>query len=348
MSRFNMPRPLKTLSVMLVIWTAYGLWPIMFGVEQMAVTPQAFSSLKWQYLSLLPVFSFYVFVRNNWLTERMITRWFFAFLLVSIANYYKYQNQLLAVDTTGRLEGITNNSGYIVLSLFPLLPLFWRKPILQYSLLTIIMLYVLLAFKRGAILIGGVCSVWMVVNTLRDKRSVDSKTVRKQVLRLLLSIAFIMMVVYFIQNLLLSNDYFNYRFNSTLEGGSSNRDVIYKQLLHHLFYESNIVNFMFGNGAYGTLKIAGAFAHNDWLEIAIDNGVFFLVLYFVYWISLVKMLINGKKTSSTTLILGLFVVIYFFRTIFSMSYNDLTPYAACALGYAMAKFENKDSVYVTR
>lgn len=347
MNRIAMPKPLRILSVMLVIWTAYGLWPIMFGMEKMTIMPQAFSALKWQYLSLLPIFSFYVFVRKGWLTEQMLTRWFFAFLIVAIANYYKYQNQLLEMDLTGRLEGITNNSGYIVLSLFPLLPLFWRKPILQYSLLAVIMLYVLMALKRGAILAGVFCSVWMIVKTLRERGRVDSKTARRKIIRLLLSIGFVVFVVYAVQNMFLSNEYFRYRYDSTLEGASSDRDIIYGQLLRHFFNESNVISFLFGNGAYGTVKVVGTFAHNDWLEIAIDNGVIFLIIYLIYWISLVKMLLKGEKSSATTLMLGLFIIIYFLKTLFSMSYNDLTPYAACALGYAMAKYEYKNSVYVT-
>ena len=104
------------------------------------------------------------------------------------------------------------------------------------------------------------------------------------------------------------------------------------------------MRFLFGNGAYGTIQLYFNYAHNDWLEIAIDNGLIVLILYAAFWISLIAMLFKGKRGTTTTLMLGMFIIIYFIRTMISMSYNSISLYAACALGYALAYYEMKDGL----
>lgn len=75
------------------------------------------------------------------------------------------------------------------------------------------------------------------------------------------------------------SDYFNHRIEQTLEGDSSNRDVIYGGLIIHFLDETNALKLFLGNGAQATLKIHGGFAHNDWLELLINNGIIGALIY---------------------------------------------------------------------
>lgn len=336
---YKLPTPLKVLSIMVLAWTGYGIVIIMFGTGS-GVVPSYFY-LKGIYLSLLPIYSFYTFARRGFLTDHLLKTWTFVFLLVSIFQFYREYNSLL-LDAIGNIDEFTNNSGYIMVSLFALLPLFQEKPIIQYSLLSVILWYVLTGFKRGAILIGTLCVIWMLYLSFTNKKEIGMAG-KKRMIRLLLTIILIIVGVYAVNMLLSGSDYFSKRIEDTLEGNASNRDVIYGKMYVFIWQQNNIFNLLFGNGADATLRIFRAYAHNDWLEIAVNNGLWMVVLYVVYWVSLAKFVLKGNKYSVCSQMLTFFFFIYFLKTLFSMSYNDITPYAACAFGYAMANFKDSSS-----
>lgn len=339
---YKLPTPLKVLSIMVLAWTGYGMVIIMFGAGFGVRVPSYFY-LKGIYLSLLPIYSFYTFARKGFLTDHLLKTWTFVFLAVCIFQFYREYNSLL-LDAIGDIDEFTNNSGYIMVSLFVLLPLFQEKPLVQYSLLSVVLWYVLTGFKRGAILVGALCVIWMVYLSFTNKNERNQGRVgRKYLIRVLLTIVLIVVGVYTVNLLLSGSDYFNQRVEATLEGNSSNRDLIYGKMYGFIWQQNNIFNILFGNGADATLKIFGAYAHNDWLEIAVNNGLWMVVLYVVYWVSLAKFVLKGNKYSVCSQMLTLFFFIYFLKTLFSMSYNDITPYAACAFGYALANFKDSSS-----
>lgn len=338
--KFKLPTAMRILSVLVLAWSFYGVSPIITGTGTTAFPVLSYSYLRAIYISILPIFSFYVFFRKRLLNETDIKRWFFVFLVTAIVNYYRYQSEALLNSSD---EEITNNVGYAFLSLLPLLPLFGKKPVIQYGLLAICFYFILVGFKRGAILAGILCTIWMISRTLRDVQLGGRKHSLHRLALVLLVLISISLGVLFVRDLLVSSDYFVYRLESTLEGSSSNRDLLYSFFFNHFIHETNPIKFLFGNGAYGTIQLYFNYAHNDWLEIAIDNGLVFLVLYAAYWISLISMLLKGKRGSVATLMLGMFIIIYFIRTTISMSYNSISLYAACAFGYSLANYENKRS-----
>lgn len=345
---YKLPKPLKILTFLVIVFSIYGIIPLIVGVGDVRVAIQPFQFIKFIYLSLLPIYTFYVFWQKKWITETTIRLWFFVFWAVAIAGfYYSNKNMLAAAISAGSsAEEFTNNEGYTVLSLICLLPLFNKRPILQYVLLSVCMAYVLMGFKRGAMLAAVPCLFWFVMQTFKTDNHNKSKIFR-QLVRLLLVVALVFGVVYGVQYLLHESDYFNYRMDQTASGESSGRDVYYTFFLNHILNDSNIVEILFGNGAYGTAIVFGDGAHNDWFEIMIDNGIIILVVYLSFWISLFVMLFKGNRSSMATTMLGLFVLLYFMKTFYSMSYNTVTPYAACALAYALANYERKVKIHKT-
>lgn len=335
---YALPRPLKILFALVVIWTIYGIIPILFGTGDLSINVAPFEYLKNIYMSLLPVFSFYVFTKKGWLTEDMLKRWLVFFIIVAISSFYKNERALImsATERGSKAEEFTNGAGYIVLSILPLLPLFWQKPILQYVMMGVCMLYVLLGYKRGAIIAGALCSIWMVYASFKSERNINSKTSRRRNTRLVLTLLIIMGAVATVQYLMSTSDYFTFRLQSTLNGYTSERDDLYGFFSHYYLHETNLFEFLFGLGANGTLKIYSNVAHNDWLEIAIDNGFFVLVLYVIYWTSLIKAFWGSDRKEMSSMILGMFIIIYFLRTFFSFSYSDIPMYSSCALGFALA------------
>ena len=342
-SNYKLPTPLKLLSVLIVIWTIYGIPPILFGSKAIvAVGRETFYYIKSIYISLLPIYAFYVFTKKNILTDDIIRKWFAIFLLIAIGEYYhNLQTRLqLLSELNGNITETTNNSGYTMVSLLCLVPLFFRKPLLQYIIIAVCLAFAVASFKRGAIACGALCTFYIIASTLFSNNNKIKINWR------IVALVIILFIVgfYFISSLISSSDFFLYRIEDTREGSSSGRDSIYFYFYNHFINESTFFTFLFGNGAYGTVELFESFAHNDWLEIAIDNGVLVLFLYFAYWFSYISIIKHADKLSIYKVMLVTFVLLYFTRSFISMSYNAVSPYAACALGFSLANYQYKEKV----
>ena len=346
-SRYKLPLPLRLLSILLIIWTLYGIPPIVMGSKAIvSVGRETFYYLKSIYISVLPVFAFYVFARERWLTEDILKKWFVVFFVVAIGDYYYgLQTSLNKMSELGHnVTEATNNAGYMMATLLCLAPLFYKKPGIQYVIIGACLLFTLGSLKRGAILCSVLSATAIILLSLKSNRDVLSpKRGNKKTVQIVFFTALLIIVGYYaVNSYLSSSDYFVYRLQETLEGNSSERDDIYSTILNHFLFNSDIISFLFGNGAYGTVEIFNTFAHNDWLEIAIDNGFFVLILYAVYWMSYINIIKKANKSSTCTIMLIVFVIIYFFRSFFSMSYSDITPFASCALGFSLANYQFKN------
>ena len=331
---YKLPMVLKILSFLLLVWTIYGLILIIFG-NGVRWLPDYYY-LKNIYISQLPIFVFYYFSKEGYLTESLLKKWTVVFVIIAIASFHIKIGTRIAEDALGR-EEFTNNTAYVVLSTLPLVPLFYRKTIIQYVLLGIVLLYVLLGMKRGAILCVALASVWFLFRSFKVNSAGG-----KKVWQLLLTILIIAGAVVAVQWLLSSSNYFAYRLAETMEGNSSDRDYLFSASFYYFFEQSNVLRILFGNGADATVRIFGNYAHNDWLEIAINNGLVTLVLYFVFWIDLLKTVVKTRKRNYTAyLMMGLFLISFFLKSLYSMTYYSLPMYAACAFGFALANSECK-------
>ena len=148
---------------------------------------------------------------------------------------------------------------------------------------------------------------------------------------------FITLTYYVVEYFFSTSDFFKDRFEKTLEGYSSNRDILYDILWNHFIYDTNALQFFFGSGANATLEVMGQYAHNDWLEIAINQGLMGVMVFFVYWVAAYKDWKRAPKNEAYTIAMGLIFLAYFLKTFFSMSYGDMQYYATMALGYCLAK-----------
>ena len=103
---------------------------------------------------------------------------------------------------------------------------------------------------------------------------------------------------------------------------------------HLINLKKTPIQYLFGRGANGTLEILGVFAHNDWLEIAVNQGLLGIAVYAVYWKQFYSTWRQSTNIEAKT-ILALVGIIYFAKTIFSMSYADMT--------YAVVSFQDGTS-----
>lgn len=334
------PSAIKALNVFIVMLTLYGLifWASgkIIIVEHTGQPLGAMGYLKSIYMSLLPIYAFYAFTYKGILNETSIRRWFFIFLAIVTASYFRAEREALqmAMMEGSMQEEFTNNTGYTFLSLMPLLFFFSKNRTIQYLALAYIMAFIIMGMKRGAILIGAIVVLWFFYQTLKNA---PRKTRYKVIL---LSTAIIVATSLYVANMLETSEYFQHRIEQTQEGSMSGRDMIFSQLSSYFFNETSAWQFYLGSGANHTVAVAGYYAHNDWLELAVNQGCLGILIYLIYWICMYKTWRHSKSLPTIYSSLGTLLIIFFLSTFFSMSYGSMSIYATLCFGYCLSYQEN--------
>ena len=343
--KYKLPVYFKALNVLLIMFTIYGFLLIISG-ETLMVTQRQWREvantgyLKSIYKSLLPIYAFYVFARRELLTEKTMKFWFFIFLVLTVRLFNRAEAAMLqkALEAGSSAEEFTNNVAYTFVGLLPALVLFYKKPIIQYLCLVFCAYFIIVGMKRGAILTGGICLIWFITTNVKKVPR------NRRWIVILVSVVVVAVGFYFFRYMMETSSYFQYRIEQTREGNSSGRDGLYATFFQHFINEPNPFRFLFGNGAYSTLKFSDNLAHNDWLEIAIGQGLLGIVIYLVYWICFYVNWRRSKNHPQAFMAIGMLLIIYFLSTLFSMSYNSVSRCSAMVLGYYLAMYNENDTM----
>ena len=323
----------------LFMTTIYGVLLILGGEELFVVMDNLhiktsnFDYLKNIYMSLLPIYVYYYYTIKGELKLQHILIFIIVLFCIYIANYLNDRAQAIirSIENRSIMEGFTLNIGYKFLALLPLIALYKRNPLLQYLFTMISLFFIVICMKRGAILIGVICFLLFLYTMLKYANRSNRFIV------VLMSVVSIAVGIYFIQDMLSTNDYFIYRIAQTIEGNTSNRADLYSIYIEHFTSEHNFLKFIFGNGANATLKIGKNYAHNDWLELAINNGVIGLLLYVGFYGTLLKdYLIMRRRSKYYSNVLLMVFIVLFLSSLFSMSYDSIDKSIAITLGFLLA------------
>ena len=252
-TRYKLPVYFVGLNILLGLFTVYGVYLMIGGYDPLdyAKPVDSFNYLKKILISLTPVYAFYVFSKEGLITERGIRNCFFILFGLTIANYYqKYQEMLYWAMLIGsNAEEFTNNVAYDFLSLIPFGVFFYRKVLMQYIVLGCCMLFLFMAMKRGAVLIGFLCFFLFIWKTMSEA------SLKKKMVVLFLSVILSVMGGLFVERQMQESSYFHKRVEDTLNGNSSNRDKLYVHFANYVWNETTPLQFVFGSGANATLKV---------------------------------------------------------------------------------------------
>lgn len=177
----------------------------------------------------------------------------------------------------------------------------------------------------------GLLSAAMVV--YKDFESVE----RGKFFRVLVLIIFIVAGAYLLKDYYLSSSYFQRRLEATLQGNSSGRGGLIDGFRHYFFYETSLFQILLGSGADATLRIGQNYAHNDWWELLIDQGLLGFTIYLLFWIQMFKSLQRTKHDSTTYSLFSCCFAVLFLKTFISMSYSMIPIPTAMCLGYCLAQ-----------
>ena len=336
----NHPPYIKGLNILVLMFSIYGFYLILMNPSTVYYSMSGFSMTSYNYiksiyLSILPIYAFYYFSLKGYLTAERLRWWAVVFCISCMVSYYNYMQHAMEklLERGLSAEETTNNAGYLFLSLIPVWVLFRKKPLLQYAGLAFCMAFILMGMKRGAILIGGVVVLYLIWQIIKNARG------KQRVIVILLTAVLAVAGVYFVIDMMKSSDYFMQRLEATKEGNSSGRDSLYSFFWTYFTEKADAIQYLFGRGANGTLEIYYNYAHNDWLEIAVNQGLLGIIVYAVYWKKFYSTWSQSTNIEAKT-ILALVGIIYFAQTLFSMSYGDMTYISTSVLGYALATYKN--------
>lgn len=341
--RYKLPTLLKVIDVLLIVFSVYGVGLILSGeklfLRELYSYVANFDYLKNIYISFLPIYAFYAFTREDQISIKTIVWWLPIFIAITIWRFY-YQQELMveSVVESGYIdkEEFTNNTGYVFLSMFPLVFLFRNKTILQLLITILLGAFIIMSFKRGAIMIFVISLIWLLVTMLK------SASLFKKLWVTILSIVVLCAAWLWVDDFYSNSDYFQDRMEQTADGNASGRETSYNTLIDYLLNNTSLFKLFFGAGAWATLKVSDNYAHNDWLEIAVNQGLLGIVLYAVYWIVFVRTWFKSRRVCSTAIsnALGCILLIYLMKTMYSMSYDAMSMFTTLCYGYCLAIYSN--------
>lgn len=330
----------KVINILLVIMVIYGTLSLA-GLNLIDTVRQKTTSINpGTYLisvlrTFLPIYTFFIFTKKGYITEKYISRLVWIFLLISIFIFFASKFVLIGSDVDNMEEMRTNNSAYLFVSFFPLVFFLRNQRLLQFVVVAIVLLLTIFGLKRGAIFIVAMATLCYFYHQWKNA-SISNKLFLLSCIVLLIFVG-----LTFVEDLVDSSTVVQKRIDQTMEGNTSGRDEIVTNLLD-IYFSSNIFNILFGSGADATLFF-GLQAHNDWVEILFNQGVigfslFFLFWYFIYIIWRHQVI----KKGDLAFFLTLWLLCNFLRTFFSMWYSTANLMTTLPLGYLLA------NIYIRR
>ena len=331
---------LYAFTILMLMFTIYGGICILKG-EEYNVGTRVYTSRMYLmdiYVSLLPIYAFYYYSSKGFLSHRSVARFFFACAIITVFLYFKTENNNL-LNASSEADGVVNNISYSFLSMLVGTSLFFNKRWLQYTIFGLVAVFLLLGLKRGAMLVYPLCLLFFLSVIMKDSSRNRKVTVY------VLSLIFIAGLIWYIQYRYSIDSFFRSRMELTEEMGSSGRDVLFSTFWSHFVTNPNLYQQLFGEGAMSTVKVSYNFAHNDWLEILINQGVLGVIIYLIYWVSLIRTWRKSQSVNSAVyLAIGLFAIIFFMRSLYSMGYTGCDYATASVFGYYLACYYRSQTI----
>lgn len=297
------------------------------------------NNFKSIFCTFLTYFPFRYFTRKNILTENNLSFFAVIMLIAFVFSFFSYEVRLL--DKYNR-EAITNNMGYRFVTLLPFLVIF-RKPIYSYILVFITSYFVIMSSKRGAILCCALFLILLFFNILKNSLH------RRSFVYPILVLGVFSIFLYFLFDIFMSNEYLMMRLTDMGVGDDDSGYARVDQVSAILNYTTNgsIFHFLFGYGFDKSVMIAGNYAHNDWIELLANLGVFGCILYSLFFMSLISVYVKNKQFLSPMQKLMYVSVLgcWLLTSMFSMGYISNTSFLyTSVIAYLVSYIENQKKI----
>ena len=328
---------LRALSYLLVMFVVYGIVDLFSNHSAISDDVLDFEYIKKATISIVPIFGFYYLLRRVNINDKWFVVILIFFLLSAIGEFFSSRWEMEQKIAEGLIRDRDTKEMVVgaVYRFLPILPLLFyvKNPWVKYSILFVVLVFAVMGLKRGPLLLCAVSLFVLILDELKQMRK------RVSVVQIVVLIMAIVGGYYAITRLIAANDFLVFRFEAMLEGDSSNRDTIYEDVYYQFVNEQNVFLKLFGHGADSTLRIVGAYAHNDWLEIALNQGVLGVLLYFLYYFNFLKQWRKTNKNHDVHMCIGLFLILTLVTSYLSMSINNNRIAAQFCIAYSLVLAE---------
>lgn len=325
--RQTLPAFAKWLLLLIIIISLY-----FYGADANAYNSTTYSNTIIPLLSFFPI---YYFARNGLISDKYLSLFTYALLIIIIISFVKTRHTAfseLAYDS----DNVTINYGYLFATFVPLI-FFRKKIVVQLILFFICLVGSVISVKRGAILSTSFGFALYIFYYLKQHNKYGG--IKKFIINIMF-VAIIWIGIYYLYMYSINNDAFMLRVEMSQGGDMSGRDTIISELWQ-IIMSQNDFNLIFGNGYSAVRNIIEIEAHNDWLEILVDYGIIGFTIYLAMVLSLIVFTFRYPILKfKYVLITG--TTVWLIKSIFSMSFNNYNSIVLMIIfGYVFGIYSDK-------
>lgn len=325
---------MKGLTLFFLLLSIYGIYHLLLGptrhistVFGQGFTVPTFFYLKYIYCSIPVVYVYYYYAKRGVFSPKSITKYTLFFIITTIPAFFNHYS-VMADSNGAYIDGLTNNVGY---KFVPIMALAFITSKWRNIIVVVCYIFIVLSLKRGAILIGTISFIAFLSTNIKTSKGIKKfRTISFSVFIILIAS---FSIIHFFEN----SQGFQKRIEMTIEGNSSGRDVIAKCIIDAFKNQDDVLVILFGSGADATIDIAGNYAHNDWLELLINQGILgvtvFTLLYALWFKNYLRM--RNKVPANISMAFAIVLIGSFGCSIFSMAYTAFSPPISIVIGYCL-------------
>ena len=210
----------------------------------------------------------------------------------------------------------TNNSAYAFIYVLPFAAMLmgrYRKIALAF--VAVAFAFIMAGAKRGAILCFAlllVYGVWWYYKNFKFSGW------------MIVGIIVILIAGgWYVQRQLEKDKYLQKRLEQTEQGNTSGRDDLYSKLWTEWQNTDNVVSIFIGRGSAQSVTVAGNYAHNDWLELLIDNGLLGVTVYLMMFYTAFRYTLKNSNNRYVHLSMMIVLLFWLIKTFYSMGFASM-------------------------
>ena len=240
-------------------------------------------------IALFSYYPFYYFAQKGFIHSAGFRKFLESLFIVLIINFFYYR---VSLRTEFESDNVVVNQSYLFVQLLPLLFIFFKGKI-SYILFIISSLIILIGTKRGAI----ACLSAEILVYLYYLLRYNTYGRKHRGTIFVLAVITLGVGINFISG----QDFLSERLLETGSEYDLSGDIrrMRYTTLYDAFFDSNLKEILFGYGFAQTVSICGGLAHQDWVELLIDNG---LIGFIPYIFLIISCIITAKQWPSDYMI----------------------------------------------